>query len=197
MELTKAVLEDAARTGSKKVAEAMTVLVGSAVDVETSMVKRVPFKEALQLLSGGGEYAVIVYSVMDSPTFSGGVTILTISRADALSLVDVLNKRPEGATSILKDVDRSAIKETLNILSNSYINELSRVSEREIRVEAPNMITVIHLQGVLKTAFAWEDGQFESAALVFETALVVTERRMKVGLFLLFHEEFAKLVAQS
>ncbi|MFH1089102.1 MAG: hypothetical protein V1716_01610 [Candidatus Uhrbacteria bacterium] len=194
MELTTQILEEAASAGSQKVAEAMTTLVGSVVDVATSKVEQVPFKEALEMLSGGGDYAVVVYSTVDSPAFQPGVAILTMSRIDSLSLIDVLNKKPSGTTSLMKDVDRSAIKETLNILSNSYINELSKFSETEIRVEAPNMITVIRLQKLLETAFAWGNGHFKDLAIVFETTLTVTEHKIKVGLFLLFHEEFTKLI---
>lgn len=197
MELTTQLLEDAALSGSGKVAEAMTTLVGDKVSVSTSEVRRMLFKDALEMLSDGGEYAVVVYSTIDSPSFSQGVAILTMSRTDALLLIDVLNRRDRGSTSIMKDVDRSAIKEILNILSNSYINQLAESTDSEIRIEAPNMITVLRLQEIMKVAFSWKEGEAKDSSLVFEALLTVTEHEIRVGLFLLFHDEIANLLASN
>ncbi len=194
MELTKQIIDSTAAAASQKIAKALSSLTNNDVVVASSEVKQVLFKDALNALSESGDHAVIVYSMVNSRSFSPGVAILTMPRADALNLIDLLNKKTVGSTHILNDFDRSAIKEVLNILGNSYIDELAAACGAEIRVEAPNMITVVRMNELMKTAFAEESAAAKNSTVMFENMLAVTKIKIKVGLFLLFHEEFVKLI---
>jgi chemotaxis protein CheY-P-specific phosphatase CheC len=108
-------------------------------------------------------------------------------------LVDILNKQEDGTTRILKEIDRSAIKEMLNILSNSYANAIAEASEIELKIDIPSMITVTRLQGIISQAFRFNAGQMEGLSIIFETTLTIANKKIRVGLFLIFNENFAKL----
>lgn len=196
MQLSKEMLIKATGEGSKKVAEAMTILTGTPVEVEVSRVENVPFDDALKKISTGGDYGVVVYSNIDSARNTTGVSLLTIARPDALMLVDILNKKEMGTTRILKEIDRSAIKEMLNILSNSYANAIAEAAVLELRIDAPSMITISRLQGIISQAFRFNRGQMEGTSIVFETNLTITNKKIKVGLYLIFNEDFAKLCCE-
>lgn len=193
MQLSREMLEKATTEGSKKVAEAMTILTSTPVVVEVSRVESIPFNEALNRMSTSGDYGVVVYSNIDTVKATSGVSLLTIARPDALMLVDILNRQADGTTRILKEIDRSAIKEMLNILSNSYANAIAEAAELELLIDTPSMITVTRLQGIISQAFRFNAGQTEGLSIVFETTLTIASKKIKVGLYLIFNEDFAKL----
>ena len=191
MEFRKEILQEAAREGSEKVARAFSKLSGSSVEVNVSNVETLSLKESIDRIKLPEEHAIVAYAQLLSGIT--GASILILSREDALTLVDLLNGQPIGTTGILKEIDRSAIKETLNILSNSYITALSRSANLELGLGVPNMISSVRLRDI--TSRLLEKGAGESeTAIVFETTLIITQHKVKTDLYLLFNEKMVELI---
>ena len=187
MEFKKDVLQKVAIDGSEAVAKALTRLAGSKATVEVSRVQNLPFRRALDFMRPEEEKAIVVYSQIISGAPIPGVSTLTLSRADALNLVDLLSRNPIGTTGILKDIDRSAIKETLNILSNSYTNTLANASKIELGLGVPNMVTPMRMRSIIEAII--KSGKTEGGtALIFETVITIRTHKVRATLFLVFNE---------
>jgi chemotaxis protein CheY-P-specific phosphatase CheC len=192
----KETLDRVGEVGSKKVAEAFTILAKVPVTVKTSRAETIPLSEAEQYLLPKTDHAVVVYSQVLAGLPIHGVSFLTLDRGDALTLVDILNQQAIGTTAILKDIDRSAIKETLNILSNAYLNALAEIAEVELGLGAPIMITSSRLKDIVEMSMK-KQAEANDTAVVFETTLATEDLSVKANLFLLFSEELYKASVES
>ncbi|MDD4531486.1 MAG: hypothetical protein PHH21_02135, partial [Candidatus Pacebacteria bacterium] len=135
--------------------------------------------------------AIIAYGQLLSGI--AGVSLLLLSRENALALVDLLNQQAVGTTGILKDIDRSAIKETLNILSNSYMTALADESDVDLGLGVPNMITAERMKDII-AAVIKKDSREGDNAIIFETVLTISKHKIKASLFLLFNERLVEVM---
>lgn len=191
MKFEKDLLQRVVDKGSKKVAEAFSKLAGSVATAEVSKVEIVPVAEAAKRIKRPGGQAIVTYGQLLSGI--SGVSLLVMSRESALVLVDLLNQQAVGTTGILKDIDRSAIKETLNILSNSYMTALAEESGIDLGMGVPGMITAERTDDIISTVLT-KSAKDDDNAIVFETMLVITEHKVSASLFLLFNERLAEVM---
>lgn len=191
MRFEEKVLKNAAKNGSDQVAQSLSKFSKSDVDISISGVKTIPFEEFISDTKEVESQAVIVYAQI--LTGVEGVSVLMLSRENALTLIDLLNQQEVGTTSILTDIDRSAIKETLNILSNSYITSLADSANIDIGVSLPRMITSKRLKDIVKIVLKKEPLP-EDSTIVFETVLKITEHKINVNLLLLFNSNLVNLI---
>ncbi len=80
-----------------------------------------------------------------------GQTILTISLADALSMVDWLLEEPPGTTTQLDDLGRSALAEMGNLMLSCFLNTVAEFTDNPLR-PSPPYVLVDMLATVLQTA---------------------------------------------
>ena len=191
MQFEKELLQKAADKGGKKVAEAFSKLSGSIATVEVSKVEIMPVAEAVKQIKRPNKQAIVTYGQLLSGI--SGVSLLIMTRENALLLVDLLNQQAVGTTGILKDIDRSAIKETLNILSNSYMTALSEESGIDLGMGVPGMITAERMEDIIATVLK-KGAKDDDKAVIFETTLVITKFEVEVSLFLLFNESLIELM---
>lgn len=193
MEFEKEVLQKAASNGSLKVAEAFSKFSGSEVRADVSKVETVSLQKSLDLIKSPSGQMVVVYAQL----LSGlpGASILMLSQKDAAALVDLLNHQPVGTTMILKDIDRSAIKETLNILSNSYMTALAESAHLKLGLGVPNMITSSRLNDIVDDLIK-KGAKEGDDAVVFDSTLTITEHKIKADLYILFNEDLVELIKQ-
>ena len=194
MKFSNEVLKEASAAGSKKIADAFSVLSGAQVSVTVSKSEAVPLKESLQSLTKPQEHAVVVYAQL----LSGmpGVSVLILSRESALTLVDLLNRQPPGTTGVMKDIDRSAIKETLNILSNSYMTALSESTKMTMGLGVPGMIPSSRFESIVADLVS-RDADSDDSAVLFETTLTITEHKIEAQFSLLFNERLTELISKD
>ncbi|MEK7453112.1 MAG: hypothetical protein AAB614_02645 [Patescibacteria group bacterium] len=193
MEFKKEILQKAADEGSAKVAEAFSKFSNSSVEVSVSKVETISLRKSIDRIKPPADHAVVVYAQL--LLGASGASLLTLSREDALVLVDLLNQQPVGTTGILKDIDRSAIKETLNILSNYYVTALAESSMIKLVLGVPNMITSARLGSILDTLMDKLTNETDSA-VIFETTLVITNHKVKANLYLIFNEKLFDLIKE-
>jgi chemotaxis protein CheC len=194
MEFKKETLQKAADDGSRKVAEAFSRLSGSPVEASVSNVETIPLHESLDRIKPPEDHAIVVYAqlLFGIP----GASLLMLPREDALALVDLLNQQPIGTTGVLRDIDRSAIKETLNILSNSYMTALSESANIELGLGVPSMLTSVRLRDIVEMLMKKEANETD-IAIIFETTLVITKHEVKASLYLMFNQRLADLIKKG
>lgn len=192
MEVSKEVLSKAAEVGSQEVTKAFKKLSGADVSVKASAAEMVSYDFIGDNVMGGSDSnSIIAYAqIIDGVK---GISILAIKREDALALVDLLNRQDVGTTGVLMDIDRSAVKETLNILSNSYLNALSKMTESHIIIAEPYLMTSKSLDRMLES-FKKNKVDEGEMALVFRTSLEITKHKIKPHLYMIFDSQIVDIV---
>lgn len=186
---SKEILKKAADLGSQEVSFAFSKLSGKNVKVTTSVADIVSYDYITSRLNKSDVQSIITYAqVIEGIT---GAAILTISREDTLVLVDVLNKKEIGSTGILLDIDRSAVKETLNILSNSYINALTKITNEKMLIGTPHLMPVSHIDEIFKK-LKQKTAANNEQMLLFTTALEITEYKINAELHIIFDNDLAQ-----
>lgn len=175
--LSETILSNASRIGETKAADALSKLAKKEVTVKTTQAKLVAEEEALDTLNNIEGHAIIAYA--EILTGAAGSSLLTMERQSALDFVDLFNNRPKGTTLSMQELDRSTIKETLNILSNAYITEVANEMGDTILLSVPRMLT----KGGLEDLVRGMQVTSNRMAALFQTELKVENTDYKVELY--------------
>lgn len=182
-QLTDDQLKSTAKSGEGHAAKALSVLAKREVSVSTKEAKIVDSDFAQTVFDKIKTHAVIAYT--QALTGISGVSLLSLERKDALNLVDLFNNRPAGTTVVMQELDRSTIRETLNILANSYVTELAKAIDTTVVLSVPNMITSGRLDDISGKI---NISQGEKSVL-FDTELAVAGVGFKIRLYFFFIAE--------
>lgn len=190
MEFEKNLLEEVATAGSAEASTSLAKLSGEEITISVSEVEITVADEILQKISSYEEsrpivaYAQIIEGV-------DGVSILAMSREESLNFIDLLNRKPIGTTGVLMDIDRSAIKETLNIISNSYLNALVRKTNKEMIISHPHLIDTKNLKEMFH-----EIGEKKEPIIVFRSILDIAKHKISAELYLIFNKNLAETIGE-
>ncbi|MEI7741649.1 MAG: hypothetical protein WCJ29_04035 [bacterium] len=190
MELNREILQKAATLGSAEASASFSKLSSEKVIISVSEVDFVPSARLSETIS---LFEDLHPTVAYSQVISGieGVSVLAMSREDALNFIDLLNKNPIGSTGVLMDIDRSAIKETLNIISNSFLNSLAKKAESQIFLSDPHLITTASLKEIFHKLM-----RSKEEVIVFRTVMEVAEHQIRAELYLMFEKGLADVVKE-
>ena len=122
---------------SNKVGKALNMLTQIKFKTE-STIEMLPTKDILSLIE---EEAMLIAYIQIVHGDKKGVMLLIINKENAIQLSDLLNKKKIGTTIVLGDLERSVLKELCNILTNTYINELSKYLNFHFSLDTPALIT--------------------------------------------------------
>ena len=187
MEIKTEILNSVAGLGSKKVSEALSKLSKEVVEVSSVAAKMASIKMISDEVLIDDDKAVISYAQMISGI--NGMALLTIPREEALTLVDLLNGVEVGSTGVFMDIDRSAIKETLNILSNSFLTILAQELESDFMIGSPRMVPTTSVKELLEKVSEAEKGE----VVFFNTSLKIAKHQVRAQLYIVFSDKLAEL----
>lgn len=192
MEISKEILQKTAQVGSEKTAESMKNLTGTEIKVSVSGAEALTFESLVEkIFKQDDEF--LVYTPIYSQADISGLAVLSIARDDMIILADMLKHEEIGTTKTIDEIDESAIKETLNILANSYLNALAAIVDTEIRINAPRTISKEDLQKILIDASAASALESDGASTIFETMMEYLRQKTKIQLYLLFNKHLAQV----
>jgi chemotaxis protein CheY-P-specific phosphatase CheC len=190
MEINLEILNNVANLGSKKVSESLSSLSKKSVEVSSVAAEISSVKIILNEILIDEDRAIISYAQMISGI--DGMALLTIPREEALILVDLLSNVEVGSTGVFMDIDRSAIKETLNILSNSFLTVLSKELKIEFMIGSPIMVPTTSIKKLLEKVSEIEKGEI----VLFTTSLKISKHQIRAHLYIIFNEKLAKLLEE-
>ncbi len=190
MQISSEVLKEAAQAGSQEASIAFSKLAGGKVVVKTAVVEVLSHEFITTKIKSEGPETILACT--QGIEGVKGVSILMIPRKAAFTLVDLLNHQAAGTTSCLKDLERSAIKETLNILSNAYLNALAQKIGKKLMMGSPYLMTAEHTNHLLHKIQEYDFSVPEM--IMFETSLLLAQHQVEVSLFIIFDQEFADYV---
>ncbi|TSC55966.1 MAG: response regulator receiver protein [Parcubacteria group bacterium Gr01-1014_18] len=177
MKFTKEILQIAANKGSQKVAEAMRTLSNYEAKIFASKAEFVPLKKAFTYLAPGKEESVIVYSAV---TTAEGFSVLMVSQKDALVLADLLAMKTVGVSKRFTEMERSAVSEVLNVLSNSYVSSLVETAGLDLEFGPPCFIEPGGMEEIVK-ALKKEDVE-DAIAVIFDTRIEIANYGLRARL---------------
>lgn len=181
MQFDKEKIDKAVSAGSEKAAEALYLMTGIKVEVEASDVKTVALDTVIENIDIPDKSLVAFADLNHS---LNGKTIFTLTENNALSLADLLSGKTLGTSRLLQEIDRSAIKETLNIVSNSYIVSLGEaLGYAEVELSPPSFATAETFLSDLKEHVGVRKGD----VVVIKTILNIYKTDIEADLYFIIY----------
>jgi chemotaxis protein CheC len=178
------VLKEMFNLGIEKASGALAQMVDRPLKVNVREVKILPLAE-VPAAAGGGETRVTGVFLRMLGSVSGSV-LLCFPSDSARLLADLLLGRPPGTTEEMGELEESAIKETGNILTNTYLNVLAEMMKMRVFPSVPHLAE--DMMGALMDFILIEIAQASDHAMVAETFFELEGNSIK-GTFLVFPDE--------
>lgn len=174
-------IKEAANLGSERAAKSLFQMTGVKVNVKAKDTDYVPLTDIVKKLTFPKESLVAFASINNS---LNGKSMFAISEKNALLLADLLSGRTLGQSRLLQGIDRSAIKETLNILSNSYLIEFGKVLKiSDIILSAPAFADT---ERFIKKETKEIEGK-QGNAIVLKTVLYMDKMNIESDLYFIIY----------
>jgi chemotaxis protein CheC len=141
-QLTKegiAELEKMANEGAKKASESLSSMINQETTVQ-SLGIRVLDVEKISEIIGSPEEMVTTVTLKIKGEAQGNLMLIYPQQA-ALNVVDLLAKREIGSTTQLDELDKSALKESGNIISGSFLASISNYLTINMIESIPDIAT--------------------------------------------------------
>ncbi len=175
------VLKEVGNIGSGNATTALSSLIGKFVEIDVPAVKLLDFQTAIDY-AGSAEQIVAGILIPISGDIEGmmlfllekDLTNLIISTFFGQENVELQDITPEMA---------SALTETGNIMSGSYVNAIAELTQMFIQVETPMM--TIDMLGAIMSVPAASFGEMSDKLLYIDNILVVDNKQVKSKMMLL------------
>lgn len=177
----QAFIDTIALKGSESASQALTKWFGRAVQIVTGGFKAVPLKELSGLVCEAEEVVVAVHTHICGSL--GGHVLLTFSEEVAYEIADTLMQQPSGTTCSLGEMEQSAIQETGNIVSSSFINSFAMALGVRAMPTAPTVLQ--DMAGAIIEPLVLEQAAIGNSALMIEASFRIDDANMGWSLFVL------------
>lgn len=116
-------LEKMSHDGAKNASTALSKLIDQQVEIKALAVRAVPIEKISELI--GSPEDMVTTVTMEVTGDVGGSIMLIYPKQSAVNIADLLAKRKLGTTAQLGELDKSALKESGNIISGSFLSAIS------------------------------------------------------------------------
>ena len=189
------VLKEIGTIGGGSAATALSQIMGRRITIQVPRVKLVNSERisASEFLIAPDELGIAV-DLKILGALQGGILVL-FSQKSALTMIDILMKRPPGSTQLLNLMEASALSESSHILCSSYLNAVGEMLElHQLIPSIPQTIVdrMDRLNKLLLKRFTTDETQY---ILPIENNLMIEE--MEVNLFVIFilqHDSIRKIL---
>lgn len=176
-------LREIGNIGSGNAATALAQMIQAKIDMNVPVVSILPFDKVPDLV-GGAELPVAgLYFTVSG---SAAASILFIIPLDqATDLIDMLLGREPGQNDMFNpgELEISALKETGNIVSATYLNALAYFTKLELYTSVPAL--AIDMVGAILNSILAQFGDIADTVLVLETRFKKGEQDVVGHFFLL------------
>lgn len=125
--------------GANNAAQALTKMLGTVVSVMTVGAKLLPIEKLAETI--GSAEDIVTTIVLDLYGDVFGSNALIFPQDSALKLSDLLAKREIGTAKELTEMDKSALKETANIVAGTFLGALSNYVQLNMVEGVPALTT--------------------------------------------------------
>jgi len=165
--------------GAEKASHSLSVLINEEVKVKTINARALPVEKIAEVVGGPEDISstVILRVVGDV----AGNILLIFPQKNALALADLLGRRPLSTSKRLNKLDESALKETGNILSGSFLAALTNYLDVSMVESVPDLATGM-ARATVDHVLA-EFGRRAEKALAFEVDFELVSETQSVSVF--------------
>lgn len=128
-----------AREGAKNGSASLSKLINQEVEVKTLGVRALPVEKIPEILGSPEEMTTTV--IMEVRGDVNGNIMLVYPQQSAINVSDFLAKRELGSTTQLSELDKSALKESGNIISGAFLSAISNYLSINMVESIPDIAT--------------------------------------------------------
>ena len=192
-------LEKMSHDGAKNASESLSKLINQDVEVKALAVRAVPIEKISELI--GSPEDMVTTVIMEVTGEAVGNIMLIYPQQSAINVADFLAKRELGTTTQLDGLDKSALKESGNIISGSFLSAISNYLKINMVESIPDIATDM-LKATMDFALAKfakrEIGQAVAFEIDFEMGTAAAaENKISAYFILLLNMESASKVLES
>ncbi|MHB1862037.1 MAG: chemotaxis protein CheC [Gemmatimonadaceae bacterium] len=143
-------LREVANIGAGHAATALSQMIGGTIMISVPRINIQRLEDVAPLVADPDEpvAAVLLHILGDL----SGRTLLVFPKSAAITLAEMMLRRPAGTSGELGELEQSAIKEAGNILSSAYMNALSEFMGM-LLLPSPPALAIDMSAAVLSTAY--------------------------------------------
>lgn len=125
--------------GANNAAQALTKMLGTVVSVMTVGAKVLPIEKLAETVGSPED----IVTTITLPLYGdvSGSNALIFPQDSAFKLADLLSKKPIGTTTKLDEMDKSALKETANIVAGTFLGAISNYVKLNMVEGVPSLAT--------------------------------------------------------
>ncbi|MFH1783763.1 MAG: chemotaxis protein CheC [bacterium] len=179
--------------GAGNAATALSQLLGRRVEMSVPKIYIVPVEKVTALMGEPEKLVVGVYLRILGDVL--GSLLLSFPRDSAFALIDVLMGRKVGSTKILSDMDRSALKETGNIVAGAYLNALASLTRQNLVPCTPNL--AFDMMGAIVDYILISISQKVENVIVLEVEFIESQTKVKGFFFILPDVDSLKIILET
>jgi chemotaxis protein CheC len=192
-------LEKMAEEGATRASASLSKLINQQVDMQTLAVRALPVEKIPEIL--GSPEDMVTTVIMGVRGESNGNIMLVYPQQSAINVADLLAKRELGVTTQLSELDKSALKESGNIISGSFLSAISNYLQINMVETIPDIASDM-LKATMDFVLARFARQEASEAVAFEIDFqmgtpVITADKIKAYFVLLLDVESTAGVLRS
>ena len=187
------VLKELGNIGAGNATTALAQMLGTKVDMSVPQVKLLEFKDVGDMMGGAEQIMAGIYLSVEGD-ITGSIMFLVGQHA-ARQLVNMLMGGGSGASDDepFNDVEMSALKEVGNIITGSYLNSLSMMTNLKMVPSIPYVC--IDMAGAILSVPAIEFGIMGDKMLLIENQFFDTEALSGYFIFLPDMDGYSKVLA--
>lgn len=176
-------LQVLANMGAENASEGLSAMINSRVRMTVPTIAIVGLNE-LAMRMGGPEKEVVGIYLMTTDDLPGHI-MLVLNHDSALSLVDMLLEQPEGTSTEIDMLARSALGEVGNLTATFFINAMAKATGLNIRPSPPAVM--VDMLGAILNIILVAVGSTGDEIILLETHFEEqgTERHIEMQFFVI------------
>ena len=188
------ILKEIGNIGMGNATTALSVMFNTSPRMEVPVVKFVDFNELADMV--GGPEAIVTAVLTHFKGGINGMILFILALEEAKKLLSLmLNKTYPDDLVSFDHMDKSALKETANILMSSYISSIGTLTNLKLRTEPPAIC--IDMAGSVLSMPISELGQVGDQALIIDSKFLDNEKSINGFLMFVCDEESSDKIFES
>ena len=184
------VLKELGNIGAGNATTALAQMLGGKLDMSVPQVRLLEFKEVGDLMGGADQIMAGIYLGVEGDITGSMMFLLGMQSAKHL-VAKLMMQEPEG--DMFNDIELSALKEVGNIITGSYLNSLSALTNLKMLPTIPSV--AVDMAGAILSVPAIQFGLMGDNILLIETQF--NDETQMNGYFILLPDldSYAKILA--
>ncbi|MFY9174715.1 MAG: chemotaxis protein CheC [Peptococcia bacterium] len=186
-------LKEISNIGAGNAATSLSLMMSRRIEMTVPQANIAPFAQITEIIGGADKEVAGGYMRVEGEWPMG--MLFLIPKEQVFFFLDLLFGNPAGTTNSWGEIQISAFKEIVNILSGSYLNALSMFTQHTFVPGVPAMCS--DMAGAILGEVLQQIGEVSDYALVVENVFIEEERKITGHYFLLPEPQTLEFLLKS